>query len=241
MKAAIENFIADHSSFTTAEFAGMLKKEKPDIGRSTIYGILDRLCRTGRITRTQKGHFAVWARKEYAYELSGTAAEIASFILESYPFVDFQIWELDQMNEFVNHLLIRNTVFIEVEGGRDESIFNLLFEKYPHVLRNPRKEEYYRYAGEETVIVKKLISEAPPPFGRYRQASLEKLLADLFGRGAAGFIIPPEEYRVIYEDAFRTYRINQAKLFRYARRRGIEQTILDFIYEKTNIVLENDR
>ena len=70
----------------------------------------------------------------------------------------------------------------------DESIFNLLFVRYPHVLHNPSLDEYYKYAGDETIIVRKLISEAPPPYGQYRQVSLEKLLVDLFGRGISGSI-----------------------------------------------------
>lgn len=145
------------------------------------------------------------------------------------------------MNEFVNHLLAKNTIFIEVENMLDESIFNLLFNRYPHVLHNPSLDEYYKYAGDETIIVRKLISEAPPPFGQYRQASLEKLLVDLFGRGISGSILSRSEYRAIYEDAFQKYNINQGKMFRYARRRGIEKAIRDFIHEETRIVLEDDK
>jgi len=241
VRKSVENFISENDSFTTGEFARMLMAERPDLGRSTVYGQLARLCKSGRIVRIQKGRYASAARKDYSYELSEKAREIASSIINRYPSVNFQIWELDQLNEFVNHLLIRNTIFIEAESGLDESLFNLLFEKYPHVLHNPRREEYFKYAGTETIVVRKLTSETPPPYGKYRQASLEKILVDLFGRGIARSLVSPEEYRVIYEDAFRAYRLNQAKMFRYARRRGVEDAILDFIYEKTNIALEEDR
>ena len=188
-----------------------------------------------------KGRFVHSARKDYSYELSETAKDIVALIRENYPLVDFQVWELYQMNEFVNHLLAKNTIFIEVENMLDESIFNLLFDRYPHVLHNPSLDEYYKYAGDETIIVRKLISEAPPPFGQYRQASLEKLLVDLFGRGISGSILSRSEYRAIYEDAFQKYNINQGKMFRYARRRGIEKAIRDFIHEETRIVLEDDK
>ena len=106
---------------------------------------------------------------------------------------------------------------------------------------NPNVDEYYKYAGEETIIVRKLISEAPPSFGQYKQASLEKILVDLFGRGVSGSIISYSEYRAIYEDSFEKYMINQPKMFRYARRRGIEKKIVDFIHEKTNITCINWR
>ena len=117
MRKSVENFISENDSFTTGEFARMLMAERPDLGRSTVYGQLARLCKSGRIVRIQKGRYASAARKDYSYELSEKAREIASSIINRYPFVNFQIWELEQLNEFVNHLLIRNTIFIEAESG----------------------------------------------------------------------------------------------------------------------------
>ena len=117
-------------------------------------------------------------------------------------------------------------------------IINLLFDNYPHVLYNAKIDEYYKYAGEETILVRKLISEAPPSVGQYKQAALEKILVDLFSRGVSGSIISHSEYQAIYEDSFKKYVINQPKMFRYARRRGVERKIVDFIHEKTNIKLE---
>jgi len=221
----------------------MLRGIVPNIGRSTVFNILKKLCSTGEITRVNKGHFVSATRKEYSYELSGTAKEIVSFIKEQYPLVDFQIWELYQMNEFVNHLLAKNTIFIEVENMLDDCIFNMLFEKYPHVLYKPGQEEYYKYLGNETIVVQKLISEAPPCIGEYRLASLEKILVDLFGHGLPATIVSRSEYKVIYEDSFSRYNINQPRMFRYARRRNVEKKIKDFIRLETNITLEaeNDR
>lgn len=231
----------NRSDFTTIEFADMLRKESPTIGRSTIYYFLKLLCDEGRITRTSRGHFRVSKVKDYRYELSDTAKELSSLISAQYPLVTFQIWELYQMNEFVNHLLAHNTIFVEVEDMLDETVFEFLFDKYPHVLLNPTVDEYYRYSGDETIVVRKLISEAPQPYGVFRQASLEKILVDLFGRGISGTIVAKSEYRAIYEDSFEKYNINKAKMFRYARRRGIEKVIKDYIREGTNIRMENYR
>ena len=234
-------FIEKHPSFTTKEFFEALQRDFPGIGRSTVYDILKKKCDSGKIHRISRGCFVSHAKKEYFYEPSETVKNIVSLIQKNYPQVNFQIWELYQMNEFVNHLLTKNTIFVEVENILDESIFNLLFDRYPHVLYNPDIEEYYKYAGTETIVVQKLISEAPPAFGKYQQVPLEKLLVDLFGRGISGSILPRSEYRVIYEDSFQKYNINQAKMFRYARRRSIEKSIQDFIHEETNINLEGDK
>ena len=162
MDITTKNFIEAHPSFTTGEFADALRVEAPNIGRSTIYHLLKLLCEKGEITRTRKGYFTVSGKKDYSYDLSDTAKAISSDVQEQYPLVDFQIWELYQMNEFVNHQMAKNTIFIEVENILDESIFNRLFEAYPHVLHNPSANEYYKYAGDETIVVRRLISEAPP-------------------------------------------------------------------------------
>jgi hypothetical protein len=145
------------------------------------------------------------------------------------------------MNEFVNHLISKNTIFVEVENMLDETIFNLLYDEYTHVLHNPGADLYYKYSGKETIIVRRLISEAPLFYDKYHQASLEKILVDLFSRGISGSIIPRSEYRAIFEDSFRKYNLNQARMFRYARRRGIENSILDFIHQETNITLYTTR
>lgn len=235
---AAEQFIKSHPSFTTKEFTDALQKEKPGIGRSTIYALLKKKSDSGEIFRVSKGRFVRTSNNDYSYELSDTGKNVAALIQENYPLVDFQIWELYQMNEFVNHQLSKNTIFVDVEHMLDESIFDLLFNQYPHVLFHPGIEEYYRYAGEETIIVRKMISESPSPYGQYRQASLEKILTDLFARGITGSILSRSEYQAIFEDSFEKYNINKAKLFRYARRRGIDKNIADFIRSETNIILE---
>ena len=128
-----DKFIEHHSSFTTGEFAEALRNEVPGIGRSTIYNILKKKCDSGIISRAGRGRFSRSAGKEYFYELSETAKNIVALIQASYPLVDFQIWEFYQMNEFVNHLLAKNTIFVDVENMLDESVFHLLFDRYPHV------------------------------------------------------------------------------------------------------------
>ena len=236
----INDYISAHSTFTTAEFMEALRANMPEIGRSTVYKALKRLCKNGTISRVCRGRFAVSALKaSYSYELSNTAKELATTILGNFPLVDFQIWELYQMNEFVNFLFARNTIFVDVESMSEEPVFNLLFNKYTHVLLNPNLDEYYKYAGEETIVVGKLVTEPPPCYGQYKQVPLEKLLVDLFGRGLSGSLVSRSEYPAIYEDAFEKYNINEAKMFRYARRRGSEKAIREFIQQETSIYAEN--
>ena len=238
MKDFPDQFLTEHPSFTTAEFTAALRSAQPDIGRSTVYAALKTLCDGKRISKLGRGYYSVTQKPVYDYELSAAARAFSSAIREAYPLVDFQIWELYQMNEFVNHQLARNTVFVEVESMQDESVFELLFARCPHVLLNPDIDEYYRYAGEETVVIQRLVSESPQPYGEYRQTSLEKLLVDLFAHGLSSSLLSRSEYPAILSDAFSKYSINQTKLLRYARRRGAEKKLLAFLGSQTDIILE---
>ena len=74
-----------------------------------------------------------------------------------------------------------------------------------------------------------------------KQASLEKLLVDLFSRKLTGQLIERDEYRQIYTDAFDKYVINESALFRYAGRRHLEREIRKFIAEETNIELRSEK
>ena len=127
--------------------------------------------------------------------------ELASLIDNEYPLIAYQTWELYQWNEFVNHQLgADNAFFIEVESGLETTVFDMLLEKYPQVLLDPGIEEYYRYRADDMIIVQKLISGAPAPQPGSKQASLEKLLVDIFSRKLTGQLIERAEYRQIYED-----------------------------------------
>ena len=116
----------------------------------------------------------------------------------------------------------------------------MLFEKYSRVLLNPDVESYYRYRVDDMIIVQKLVSGSPAPLPGTNQASLEKLLVDIFSRKLTGQLMERAEYRQIYTDAFGKYAINESALFRYAGRRHLESNIRKFIAEETNIVLQSE-
>ncbi|MDE7204369.1 MAG: hypothetical protein K2O91_21295 [Lachnospiraceae bacterium] len=93
------------------------------------------------------------------------------------------------MNEFVNHLFGKNTIFVEVENMCEVPVFEMLHERFPDVLFCPDKDMYYRQWGnDDTVVVQKLISEAPGPAAGH-SAPLEKLLVDLFSKKLTGKLV----------------------------------------------------
>lgn len=66
---------------------------------------------------------------------------------------------------------------------------------------------------------------------------LEKLLVDLFADEKLQLFLETSEFSTILEQAFHTYVIDESKMFRYARRRNIEDKIKRIIVEDTTIKL----
>ena len=228
--------------FTKNEFADLIHEINPQYSERSIYWLLRKLQEENQIRKLGKNIFEAACEKKqkipYTYEHSGEWGLIVSEIEKAYPLLDFQAWELIQLNEFVNHQIAHNTVFIEVEAMLEEAVFHTLKNNFPCVLLCPSEEAFYQYRSpEQTIVVLKLISEAPKPAGQSHSAPLEKLLVDLFSRKLTGHLIERAEYPAVYEEAFSKYLIDQKKMFRYARRRGVEEEIKEFIRAGTNIKL----
>ena len=160
------------------------------------YRMLQDLQEDGRIMKVGRGHYSnTFVKSPYHFNASSLMDELVSLIDKEYPLITYQTWELYQWNEFVNHQLAHNAYFIEVESGLETTVFDMLLEKYPRVLLDPGMEEYYRYRADDMIIVQKLISGAPAPQPGSKQASLEKLLVDIFSRKLTGQLIERAEYR----------------------------------------------
>lgn len=237
MKEIIESFPMGQS-FTKQQFRNTVLENNNAYSDSSISWLLSELKREQKITSIGYGtYIRKPSRKNYSYMHTEDFLKIEGMIDSEYPLVEFQMWEIYQMNEFVNHLFGKNTIFVEVEHMCEDVVFDFIHNIYPYVLFCPNKEIYYRQrSGDDTVVVQKLISESPKPTHNHC-ATLEKILVDLFSSKLTGKLISRGEYPSLYEDAFAAYNIDERKMFRYARRRNIEKDILDFINNETNIVL----
>ncbi|WP_431309861.1 DUF6577 family protein, partial [Staphylococcus aureus] len=81
--------------------------------------------------------------------------------MNAHPYLDFRIFELVQLNEFVNHQIAHNIVFVSVEGELEADVFNTLWEKHKgSVLLKPDADELFRYMNEDMVVIIKLPTES---------------------------------------------------------------------------------
>lgn len=228
--------------FEKQEFRNVVRNISPGYKEYSINWLLQQLKEENAIAAVGKGKYVRIKKgsveKEiYSFPHSSEYLEIERSITEKFPLLTFQMWEFIQFNEFVNHQISKNIFMIEVEHMLEEAVFEFLRSRYSHVLFCPKVDEYFRYKGEEeTLVVLKLVSEAPRAMNGH-SSPLEKLLVDLFTGKLTGKLLQKSEYKAIFEDSFSKYRIDETKLFRYARRRNVEKEIRKFIKEQTDIVL----
>lgn len=190
------------------------------------------IVRTGHgiYTKTDK------TKKSFSYMESITAKKVKELIRQEYPLINFCVWDLTILNEFVNHLIGHNHIFVEVEKDGLGFVYELLSEKLENkILITPTAKEIERYSTDNDVYLINSVSEAP--IEAEGNITLEKLIVDLFANKTLSMLISKGDYPHALEEIFDKYLINENKLLRYASRRGKKEEIVNFISEKTNIKL----
>ena len=153
--------------------------------------------------------------------------------------MNYIIFETTQLNEFINHQISRNTIFVFVDGDVIDFAFNTLKDTFNNmVMLSPSIKEFKQYRSEDMIVLRKLVSESPQNLNKTWQITLEKMLVDIMAEAILKEILAESEYKYIYETAFNKYIIDESKMFRYARRRGIAEKIRDFIEKETTVSLK---
>lgn len=194
------------------------------------------IVRVGR--NLYKKAFTSSAKQTYSNKFSTEAFEIMRLLDEEYSGIKYQVWELQWLNEFLNHLVSTNYIFVDVENDGCEFVYSSLNEEYTgKILLKPTLKELDYYSGDNTVIIERLISESPKANNNEHGAPLEKIIVELFANKTLAEIISKGDYPMMIEEMFKKYLINQTKLFRYAKRRNKYEELVEYIRENTNIKL----
>ena len=93
-----------------------------------VYDLQKRV-KEGTLLRTGWGQYALQEKKIlYTSQYSKAALQVVSTITDLYDDIVFQVFELVQLNTFMNHLFAHNTIFVYVEKNlvniKDQSHFS---------------------------------------------------------------------------------------------------------------------
>ena len=218
-------------SFSREDYYSSIKREKGDISKDAMDYSLRKALSEGRIVRTGWNRYVMSGEKKvYSHEYSGFSEELAEDIASTFPEVLFQVFELTQLNSFMNHLIGRNTIFVSVENGVESLLFDRLWQRYEgRVMLKPGYEQYSRYYVDDLIVVGRLPSESPKGFDAPWQIRLERILVDLATDRLLGRIVPESEKDNVFLNAFDGYLVDVDTMVRYAKRKGADKKIQDII------------
>ena len=187
----------------------------------------------GSLIRVGWNNYSIAGQKSvYRHRYSNTAENIVQKINENYIDLDFQVFELIQLNDFMNHQVAHNTIFVTVEYELLEYVFDTLKGAYPgRTMLKPSLTEYYRYLQEDEIVVGRLPSETPKGIGQPWQSRLEKVLVDVFTDKLVSRIVPENEKAAIMNSAFDSYLLDTNTMIRYAKRKGSDKRMKNILAE----------
>ncbi|MEG2123864.1 MAG: DUF6577 family protein [Clostridium sp.] len=211
--------------------------------RETLFrNLLEDLLQEGSIIRVGRNRYQKSIpgveKVMYLNQYSEDAQKLIDEMTEKYPLIDYRVWEINWLNEFWNHQIAQNKIFLEVENIGCEFVYTELCERYPgKILLRPDENELYRYGRQNTIIVDRLISETPKGSPYSYNTPLEKIVVDLFASRNLKSMVHIGEYAKAISDMFGKYQIDQVKLFRYAKRRNKKSEIYNFLKDETRVEL----
>ena len=235
------NYLEKMKVLSKHDIFEMLKKEGYTNKESSFLVEFQQMINDGAVQRVGRNSYCFIDNPlhQYTHEYSDVSLRIADYMQENYPYADFVIFETIQLNEFINHQIGKNTIFVFVENEITEYVFDALKDVFPNqVMISPGIKEFHQYRNENTIIVTRLVSESPKNRHVKWYSSLEKILVDIMADNLVKETFSESEYRSIYENAFSNYTIDESKMFRYARRRNASARIRDFIKNNTSVKLK---
>lgn len=234
MGQAVEDwkeYLKENENYSRAEILEALRNAAVITDTQLEYSLRKKV-RNGELVRTGWGHYALPGKSVYSPSYSSEVLSVVNVLLGEFSCLDYRIFELRELNVFLNHLVSHNTVFVSVEGTMMNFVFDALWSKYPgKVMLKPNADEYYRYRQDGMIVVLRLPSETPKGNARIWESRLEKILVDVLCDRLISSVVPEEEKRNIVENAFRDYPVDMNTLYHYARRKGAAEKVRELLME----------
>jgi hypothetical protein len=207
------------------------KYEKNDMSSRTKDMLIKKLIEDGIITKICNNQYKIVNKRKYhIYREYDNTKDLINLLKEIR--YDYIIYNITFLNEWLNQLIGKNTIFIEVDKKYFNSIYELLVDnEYKNVLVNPSMQEIEKYSLSDLIIIKPLYSRSPIN-RKEKSFTLEKIIVDLFVDDILKKYYSKSELPWIYKQMFKEYAIDEYSLNTYLTRRRIKEKFYEFL--KTN-------
>ena len=120
----IPKCLRNMESFSRNEFSKAMFDEYGLTEQQSKYELQKELD-NGEVLRKGWNQYTIPTNKQvYLHNYSGDANAVVGLIEKKYYDVDFQVFEMTQLNQFMNHLVAHNTIFVAVENELVDYVFD---------------------------------------------------------------------------------------------------------------------
>ena len=234
----------NRDSFNRKDLFMAMQSYKPEITEANFKVKLKKMLDDEQLVRVGRNSYCVCEDgiERYTYDYSDMSKRIVELITDNHPDLDFRIFELVQLNEFLNHQIAHNTTFVFVESDLGGFVFDTLRDEFQgKLLINPTKDMYHQYWTDDMVVIMKLLSESPKSSVNKWDTCMEKMIVDILYDKIITSTYPLGERGAVVREIFNKYVVDESKMFRYARRRGAEKKLKEFLVDKANVELRTEK
>lgn len=222
-----------NATYNREDLYRLFLREKPNLSDSTFRWTLYSLQQQQKLYKKSFDTYSILKQQEYPVyrpKYSERANDVVSELEERFPELQFVVFESVLLNEFLNHQIGQNTIYVQVEKDVSSYIFDVLQEKYTgSVLYKPSKAEFDRYWTRDCIVVLDLISQAPLSAEHPHEITIEKMLVDLIAERSIAATFSPAELLDIFANVMSSYQVDRRKTNRYAGRRGKAEKIKKYL------------
>lgn len=224
--------LSDKTTYCREDLYHALLSEKEDLSDGAFRWTLYNLLQEKKIFRTDHNAYVTVKPSTlptYKPYYSDKANTLMKRLSKQHPELKFVVFESVLLNEFLNHQIAQNTIYLQVEKDVSSYIFDKLQAEYAgNVLYTPREKDFNRYWTVNCIVVLNLISQAPLSADRPHEMTIEKMLVDIITEKTISATFSPSEIPSIYENAMKSYAFDTRKMHRYAGRRGKASQIMKY-------------
>ncbi len=216
--------LKDDKTYSRNELIEVFRKENKDLNDSTFRWMLYNMQLNNRLFRVGYDEYTISEKRvlpEYRPFYTEDVLKVKCLLEKKYPELSFVMFESVALNEFLNHQIAQNTVYVQVEKDLSTYIFDSLKQELGGmVLYKPNKNEFSKYWTRGCVVVLELISQAPLSSEQPHEITMEKMLVDIIADKSIEATYSPAELPEIFKNVRKNYRVDVKKMNRYAGRRG---------------------
>lgn len=216
--------LSGSQSYSRDDLFHIFNKEKKTLTDSTFRWTLYNLQKEQLLFRTDYDTYTTTEPQTlpvYRPPYTDSAKSIILDMAQKYPGLSFVVFESVLLNEFLNHQIAQNTIYIQVEKDVSTYIFDNLQQERPgSILYKPNAKDFERYWTPGCIVILELVSQSPLSTEYPHEIAAEKMLVDILADKSISATFSPSELPFIFENVMESYLIDKRRMNRYASRRA---------------------